>query len=98
MTPAQELSERLRRLAGYANDERRWADKCAMIEAAEMITRSPMRIEAENERMRRAVRYFIGCSYPVSTEINPRGHAWRGEESLDFALGEALAAVGREGK
>lgn len=34
---AKELTRRLRLLAGFAHDERRFADKCAMIEAAEWI-------------------------------------------------------------
>ncbi len=50
--------------------------------------------EKENERLRQALRYFVGCSYPVASEINPRGHSWRGEEALDFALSEAKSALG----
>jgi hypothetical protein len=64
--------------------------KCLEVEAERDIAR------LENERLRAALRYFVGCAYPVSTEINPRGHAWRGEDSLDFALGEAKLALGDE--
>lgn len=53
---------------------------------------------AENERLRKALRIFRGCAYPVSTEINPRGHDWRGEESLDYALSECEAALNEGAK
>jgi hypothetical protein len=49
---------------------------------------------AENGRLRAALKIFVGCAYPVATEINPRGHAWRPEKSLDYALSEARAALG----
>lgn len=39
MTPARELSARLRQLAGYADSEKRLTDKAAMVEAADMIER-----------------------------------------------------------
>ncbi len=51
------------------------------------------RREAEVERLRTSLGYFVGCAYPVSTEINPRGHAWRGEDALDFALAEARVTL-----
>lgn len=50
----------------------------------------------EIERLREALRLFVGCAYPVATEINPRGHAWRPEESLDYALSEAKKVLGSE--
>ncbi len=50
-------------------------------------------LQKKNERLRIALHYFEGCSYPVAKEINPRGHAWRGEDALDFALDEARAAL-----
>ena len=53
-------------------------------------------LKAEIERLRAALRIFVGCAYPVSTEINPRGHAWRSEESLDYALSEATKALNVE--
>jgi|HubBroStandDraft_5_1064220.scaffolds.fasta_scaffold101054_6 hypothetical protein len=44
--------------------------------------------------LREALRLFVDhCTYPVSTEINPRGYAWRGEDSLDYARGQAVAAL-----
>lgn len=53
----------------------------------------------EIERLREALRAFtVHATYPVSTEINPRGYAWRGEETLDYAMSLANAAgqsVGR---
>lgn len=50
----------------------------------------------EIERLQAALRLFVGCAYPVATEINPRGHAWRPEESLDYALSEAKKVLGSE--
>jgi hypothetical protein len=50
----------------------------------------------EIERMREALRAFtIHATYPVSTEINPRGYAWRSEEALDYAKSLADAALSR---
>lgn len=53
---------------------------------------------AENERLRSALQVFVGCAYPVAASINPRGHSWMSEKALDFALGEAKAALRPEGK
>lgn len=50
----------------------------------------------QRDAMREALRAFVSCAYPVATEINPRGHNWRGEESLDWALSEARAALAEE--
>ncbi|EQM87231.1 hypothetical protein L681_20950 [Stenotrophomonas maltophilia MF89] len=44
------------------------------------------------------LRMVVGCAYPVSTEINPRGYAWS-EAYLDQVLPSvraALAAARRE--
>jgi hypothetical protein len=41
--------------------------------------------------------FVVHATYPVSTEINPRGYAWRGEDALDHAKSLAdvvLDAVG----
>lgn len=45
------------------------------------------------DELQKALRIFIGCAYPVSTEISPRGHSWRNEEALDYALSEAKTAL-----
>lgn len=50
--------------------------------------------DEEVAELRQALRIFVGCAYPVATEINPRGHAWRPEASLDYALEEARKALG----
>lgn len=42
--------------------------------------------------LREALRIFIGCAYPVSTEIDLRGHRWS-EAYLDQALETARAAL-----
>lgn len=45
--------------------------------------------------LREALNLFVVHStYPVSTEINPRGYAWRDERALDYAFGEATKALG----
>lgn len=45
-----------------------------------------------------ALRIFVGCAYPVATEINKRGHNWS-EAYLDEALPIARALLARiEGK
>lgn len=52
--------------------------------------------EAADEigRLREALRAFaVHATYPVSTKINPRGYAWRGEEALDYAKSLADAAL-----
>jgi hypothetical protein len=38
--------------------------------------------------------FVVHCTYPVSTEINPRGYAWRDERALDYAFGEAVKVLG----
>jgi hypothetical protein len=40
----------------------------------------------------------VHATYPVSTEINARGYAWRNEKSLDYAKGLADAALGLVGR
>jgi hypothetical protein len=53
---------------------------------------------AEIERLREALRAFtVHATYPVSTAINPRGYAWRGEEALDYAksLADGVLAAGQ---
>lgn len=40
-----------------------------------------------------ALKLFVSCTYPVATEINPRGYNWRGESCLDEALVDARAAI-----
>lgn len=39
-----------------------------------------------------ALRIFVGCAYPVSPEINPRGHNWS-EGWLDEALANARTVL-----
>lgn len=46
----------------------------------------------ERDRLREALRIFIGCQYPVSTEIDSRGYTWC-EAYLDEALKESSAAL-----
>lgn len=48
----------------------------------------------EIERLTAALRIFVGCAYPVATEITPRGYDWRPEKDLDYALSEAKKALG----
>ena len=50
-------------------------------------------LECEIERLRAALRIFVGCSYPVAREINQRGHDWRGGDALDYALETANKAL-----
>jgi hypothetical protein len=46
--------------------------------------------EAERDALVKALKAFVvHATYPVSTEINQRGYAWRGEEALDYAKGLA---------
>ena len=63
-------------------------------------SRAPMLEQAADEidRLRAALRAFaVHATYPVATEINPRGYAWRGEEALDYAKGLADAALEQKG-
>jgi hypothetical protein len=50
------------------------------------------------ERLRAAVRAFtVHATYPVSTKINSRGYAWRGEDALDYAKSLGDAALEQRG-
>jgi hypothetical protein len=49
-------------------------------------------LRAEVEALRHALRAFVGCQYPVSTEIDERGYRWS-EAYLDEALSIANAAL-----
>lgn len=59
---------------------------------AEDLEAEVSRLTAEVERLRTALRMFLGASYPVATEINKRGYNWS-EAYLDEALHEARAAL-----
>lgn len=80
---ATDIVERLRRLThplvcvgeGVKHDA---------AEAADEIER----LRAEVERLREALRLFVGAAYPVSAEIDQRGHRWS-EAYLDDALSHA---------
>ena len=52
---------------------------------------------AEIERLRAALRMFMGAAYPVADEINKRGYNWS-EAYLDEALAEARAALAEGGE
>jgi len=51
-------------------------------------------LAAEVGALRGALRIFTGAAYPVSVEINDRGHAWS-EAYLDQALQEANEILSR---
>lgn len=55
--------------------------------------------EAERERdaLREALDIFVRCAYPVSKEIDPRGHVWC-MGWLDQALSSARVALKKERK
>ncbi|MBU6190660.1 MAG: hypothetical protein KGR68_15195 [Betaproteobacteria bacterium] len=56
------------------------------------------RLIAAAPELLEALRVFVSAAYPVTTEINPRGHAWS-EAYLDQALDNARAAIAKaEGK
>jgi hypothetical protein len=47
------------------------------------------------ERVRLALRLFVGAAYPVSPQIDPRGHRWSDaylEQALPVAV-DALSAI-----
>lgn len=50
-------------------------------------------LRADNARLRAALRLFVDCAYPVAIEVNPRGHNWLPEKSLDYALDKARRAM-----
>lgn len=50
----------------------------------------------ENKALRGALKAFVSCAYPVSKYIDRRGHAWRPEKDLDYALALARAALNGE--
>ena len=49
-------------------------------------------VEAQRDALLEALRVFVSCSLPVSTEIDDRGHRWT-EAYLDQALPIARAAI-----
>jgi hypothetical protein len=52
-------------------------------------------LKAEIAKLRAALRLFVvHATYPVSTEINPKGYAWRPDSALDYALEEGRKALG----
>jgi hypothetical protein len=55
-------------------------------------TESPPGEATSAQTLREALRIFVGCAYPVSTEIDPRGHRWS-EAYLDQALEIGIAAL-----
>ena len=42
-----------------------------------------------------ALELFDRCAYPVAPMINPRGHNWMPEKSLDYALEQARLSLAR---
>jgi hypothetical protein len=52
------------------------------------------RIEAQRDALLEALRVFVSCALPVSTEIDERGHRWT-EAYLDQALPIARAAIAK---
>jgi len=52
------------------------------------------RLHAANAELLEALRVFVSCSLPVSTEIDERGHRWT-EAYLDQALPIARAAIAK---
>ena len=52
------------------------------------------RLHAQRDALLEALRVFVSCAYPVSTEIDERGHSWT-EAYLDQALPIARAAIAK---
>lgn len=52
------------------------------------------RLEDVTQELLEALRVFVSCSFPVSTEIDERGHRWT-EAYLDQALPIARAAIAK---
>jgi hypothetical protein len=52
------------------------------------------RLHAANAELLEALRVFVSCSLPVSTEIDERGHRWT-EAYLNQALPMARAAIAK---
>jgi hypothetical protein len=52
------------------------------------------RLIKDNEQLIAALKLFVGCTYPVAVQINPRGYDWLPEKSLDHALSVARLALG----
>ena len=50
---------------------------------------------ARIKELEEALRIFVACAYPVSKEINPRGHNWS-EAYLDAALRDARAVLKKQ--
>lgn len=78
-----ELEEQNQKWVGWAKE---LGAKCDTLEAA-LAAR-----DAEVARLREAVKIFLRCAYPVTTEIDRRGHSWS-EAYLDEALPIASAAL-----
>jgi hypothetical protein len=63
-----------------------WEDDKEPLANARLIAAAPELLEA--------LRVFVSCSLPVSTEIDERGHRWT-EAYLDQALPIARAAIAK---
>jgi hypothetical protein len=58
------------------------------------VTEQDWRLAAAAPELLGALRVFVSCSLPVSTEIDERGHRWT-EAYLDQALPMARAAIAK---
>jgi hypothetical protein len=60
----------------------------------EAVCRMYVKQRERNVELLEALRVFVSCSLPVSTEIDDRGHRWT-EAYLDQALPIARAAIAK---
>ena len=65
-----------------------------MADLRKALAASPQPTAAPVAELVEALRIFVGCALPVSTEIDKRGHRWT-EAYLDQALPIGIAALER---
>lgn len=68
--------------------------RCWLLEETEVLL---LKLLSSYEERGKALETFTRCAYPVATELLPRGHAWRPEADLDYALEVALQALSPSG-
>ena len=93
MTTPNPTGDALAQAEGFVREARHILNKAneKLIDLQVQAARTP---PPSLDEVAEVLRIFMKCAYPVSTEINPRGHDWC-EAYLDEALEEARALLTR---
>ena len=78
---------------GWSTDQFELSRRVTKREVSELVAKERTRHSAKE--LLAALELFERCAYPVCQTINPRGHNWMPEAALDYALGQARAAIAK---